>query len=69
MRHIGQTTIDLQGFKKKKKLEKVFLQTNLERNLSNFSYIPLLYVNFENITVELHILIIFSIFAKRETFI
>ena len=37
--------------------EKVFLQTILERNPSNSFYIFLLDVDFENITVELHVLI------------
>ena len=44
--------------------EKVFLQTILERNPSNSFYIFLLDVDFKNLTVELHILIIFSILAK-----
>ena len=44
--------------------EKVFFQTILERNPSNSFYIFLLDVDFENLTVELHILIIFSILAK-----
>ena len=37
---------------------------NMERNPSNSSYIFLLYMNFENLTIELHILIISSILAK-----
>ena len=36
---------------------KVFLQTSLERNPTNSSYIFILSVNFENLTVILHILI------------
>ena len=38
-------------------LNKVFLQTSLERNLINSSYIFILSVNFENLTVRLHVLI------------
>ena len=44
--------------------EKVFFQIILERNPSNSFYIFLLDVDFENLTVELHILIIFFILAK-----
>ena len=44
--------------------EKVFLQTILERNPSNSFYIFLLDVDFENITVELHVLIISFILTK-----
>ena len=36
-------------------MNKVSLQTNFERNSSNFSYISFFGVNFENLTVELHI--------------
>ena len=38
--------------------------TSLERNPSNSSYIFLLGVNFENITVELHVFIICFMLAK-----
>ena len=38
-------------------LNKVFLQTSLERNPINSSYIFILSVNFENLTVRLHVLI------------
>ena len=38
-------------------LNKVFLQTNLERNSLNSSYISILSVNFENLTVRLHVLL------------
>ena len=38
-------------------MNKVFLQTTLERNLTNLSYIFILSVNFENLTVKLHVLI------------
>ena len=34
------------------------------KNPSNFLYIFLLYVNFENLTIRLHVLIIFSLLAK-----
>ena len=44
--------------------EKVFLQTILERNPSNSFYIFLLDVDFENIIIELHVLIISFILAK-----
>ena len=36
-------------------MNKVSLQTNLERNSSNFAYISLWDVNFENLTVEFHV--------------
>ena len=36
---------------------KVSLQTNLERNPTNSSYIFMLSVNFENLTIRLHVLI------------
>ena len=45
-------------------MDKVSLQTGLERNLSNFSYIFLLDVNFENLTIGLHALVISFILAK-----
>ena len=45
-------------------LEKVSLQTNLERNLPNFFFIILLDMNFESLTVKLHVLIISSMLAK-----
>ena len=38
---------------------KVSLQTNLERNPTNSLYIFILSVNFENLTVRLHVLITF----------
>jgi len=44
---------------------KVSLQTNLEKNLSNSSYILLLYVNFEkNLTIGLDVLYIFNTHIK-----
>ena len=46
-------------------MEKVSLQTNLGINPSNYVDIFfLLVVNFENLTVELHVLIISSMIAK-----
>ena len=44
-------------------LQKVYFQTNLERNPLNSSYNFLLDVNFENLTIGLH-LIISSILVK-----
>ena len=38
-------------------MNKVFLQTNLERNSTNSSYIFVLSVNFENLTVRLNVFI------------
>ena len=38
-------------------MNKVSLQINLERNLTNLSYIFILSVNFKNITIRLHVLI------------
>ena len=46
------------------KKNKVSLQTNLEKNLLNLSYTFILNVNFENLTVGLHILIISFMLAK-----
>ena len=45
-------------------LENVSLQTNLEKNHSNSSYIFLLVVIFENLTVELYVLIISFMLVK-----
>ena len=45
-------------------MNKVSLQTSLERNPSNLSYIFILSVKFENLTVELHVLILSFILAK-----
>ena len=38
-------------------MNKVSLQISLERNPTNLSYIFILSVNFENLTVKLHVLI------------
>ena len=38
-------------------MNKISLQTNLKRNPTNSSYIFILSVNFENLTVRLHVLI------------
>ena len=43
---------------------KVFLQTSLQKNLSNLSYIFILSVKFENLTIGLHVLILSFILAK-----
>ena len=43
---------------------KAFLQTSLERNFTNSLYIFILSVNFKNLTVKLHVLIIFFMLAK-----
>ena len=45
-------------------LNKVFLQTSLEKNSINSSYISILSMNFENLIVRLHVLIIFFIPAE-----
>ena len=45
-------------------MNKVSLQTNLERNPTNSSYIFILSVNFENITAVLHVLIISLMLTK-----
>ena len=45
-------------------MENVSLQTNLEKNHSNPSYIFLLVVIFENLTVELYVLIISFMLVK-----
>ena len=39
-------------------------EQGLERNLSNFSYIFLLDVNFENLTIEFHVLYVLKTHAK-----
>ena len=47
------------------KLDKIFLQTNLKWNPSNPPiYIFLLNMNFENLTVGLHVIIIFSMLTN-----
>ena len=45
-------------------MNKVSLQTSLERNPTNSLYIFILSVNFENLTVRLHILIISLMLTK-----
>ena len=45
-------------------MNKVSLQTSLERNSINLSYISILSVNFENLTVRSHVLIIFFMHVK-----
>ena len=45
-------------------MNKVSLQTSLERNSSNFSYIPFLGVNFENLTVEFHVPYVLNMHIK-----
>ena len=47
---------------------KVFLQTSLEKNLSNLSYIFILSVKFENLTIGLHVLILSFILAKFQEY-
>ena len=43
---------------------KISLQTSLERNPLNLSYIFILSVKFENLTIGLHVVIISFMFAK-----
>ena len=43
---------------------KVSLQTNLEKNSSNFSYIYFLGVNFENLTIEFHVSYVLNMHIK-----
>ena len=45
-------------------LDKVFVQTNLKRNILISSYIFLLYVNFENRTNGLHVLYVLIMHVK-----
>ena len=45
-------------------MNKVYLQTTLEGNSTNSSCIFLLSENFENLTVELYVLILFFMLAK-----
>ena len=47
-------------------MNKVSLQTSLERNSTNSPYISILSVNFENLTVRLHVLIIFFMHVKSQ---
>ena len=47
-------------------LNKVSLQTNFERDSSNFSYISFLGVNFENITVEFYVLMFLTRISNFE---
>jgi len=43
---------------------KIFLQISLKRNSTYFSYIFILSVNFENITIRLYVFIISFMFAN-----
>ena len=45
-------------------MNKVSLQTSLERNPTNSLYIFILSVNFENLTIRLHVLITSLILTK-----
>ena len=45
-------------------LNKVSLQSSLERNFSNFLYISFLGVNFENLTVEFHVPYVLNMHIK-----
>ena len=45
-------------------MEKVYLQTSLEKNLSNLSYIFLLSVKFENITIRWYVFYVFNMRVK-----
>ena len=45
-------------------MENASLQTNLERNHSNSYFIFFLVVNFENLTIRLHVFMVFFILAK-----
>ena len=45
-------------------MNKVSLQTSLERNPTNSSYIFILSVNFENLTVRLYVVIAFLMLTK-----
>ena len=45
-------------------MNKVSLQTSLEKNPTNSSYIFILIVNFENLTLKLHVLITFLMLTK-----
>ena len=45
-------------------MNKVSLQISLKRDSINLSYISILSVNFENLTVRLHVLIIFFMHVK-----
>ena len=47
---------------------KVSLQISLEYNPSNLSYIFILSVKFENLTIRLHVFIIFFMLAKFQNF-
>ena len=73
MRHIGERNLGIRrgGLKEDKQLvfkdkimDKVFLQTSLERNPSKSFYIVLLDLNFENSTVKLHILYALNMHVK-----
>ena len=45
-------------------MENASLQTNLEKNHSNSYFIFFLVVNFENLTIRLHVFMVFFILAK-----
>ena len=45
-------------------LNKISFQTSLKINSTNSSYISILRMNFENLTIRLHVLIIFFMHVK-----
>ena len=45
-------------------MDKVTLRTSLKKNPSNFIYIFLLDINFENLTIRLHVLYILNTHVK-----
>ena len=47
-------------------VNKVSLRISLERNLTNSSYIFILSMNFENLTIRLRVLIMFFMLAKHQ---
>ena len=47
-------------------MNKVSLQTSLDRNPTNLSYIFILSVNFENLTIRLHVLIMSLMLTKLQ---
>ena len=58
-------TTKIQPYRCNKLLKgKVYLQTNLKKNPSNFSYIFLLNVNFENLIVGMHVLYVLTTYIK-----
>ena len=62
--HHGLTIFRFIVWEREREIGQVSLQTSLERNPLNLSYIFLLNMNFENLTIGLYVLYIFNMNVK-----